>query len=139
MKPIWRVVFLKELRETLRDRRTLVMMIVIPVLLYPVLLILIQQLLLFGRRNLEAEASAVAVVGEPPGALLDLIEAQEGIYIVPAPQDPIAAVRSGGVTAVAVVGPDDRSESTRAVTILFDAASDQSQRGRVALDGVVTA
>ena len=32
-------------------------MIVVPVLLYPVLLITMEQLLIFGMRNLEAEAS----------------------------------------------------------------------------------
>ena len=39
----WRVVCAKELRETLRDRRTLLMMVVVPVLLYPVLLITMEQ------------------------------------------------------------------------------------------------
>ena len=62
----WWVVCAKELKETLRDRRTLTMMVVVPVLLYPVLLIVMEQLLLFGMRNLEADAAPVAVVGEAP-------------------------------------------------------------------------
>jgi len=70
----WRVVFQKELRETLRDRRTLLVMIVVPVLLYPVLLITMEQLLIFGMRNLEAEASPVAVIGFEASGLEEIVD-----------------------------------------------------------------
>ncbi len=46
----WKIaatVLVKELRETLRDRRSLVIIIVIPALLYPALFVLTQQLALF--------------------------------------------------------------------------------------------
>ena len=46
-----RIVFRKELRETLRDTRTLLIMIVVPVLLYPAILIASDQVALFGRRQ----------------------------------------------------------------------------------------
>lgn len=50
-----RTVLAKELRETLRDRRTLFMMLVIPTLLYPAMMVLAEQLALFGQRRLGAE------------------------------------------------------------------------------------
>ena len=70
MRPeVW-VVFRKELLETLRDRRTLLVMILVPVLLYPGLLVLTEQLAIFGAQRLaESRACSIAMVGshaEPP-------------------------------------------------------------------------
>ncbi|MFL5542156.1 MAG: hypothetical protein ACJ8J0_24430, partial [Longimicrobiaceae bacterium] len=62
-----RTVLAKELRETLRDRRTLFMMIVIPTLLYPALMVVIEQLTLFGQRRLSERPAAVAVAGADTG------------------------------------------------------------------------
>jgi len=135
---VWWTVCAKELRETLRDRRTLVMMIVIPVLLYPVLLIVMEQLLLFGRRNLEAEASPVAVVGDPPAELLALVDGSDGLVRVSV-GDPGAAIREDSVAAVAVVGDVTGAEGTREIRVLYDAASDRSLRGRDELDAVLDA
>jgi sodium transport system permease protein len=133
----WRVVAAKELRETLRDRRTLLMMIVVPVLLYPVLLIVTEQLLLFGRRNLEAEPAVVAVVGEAPPGLIALIEADEDLRLIAIGPDPEGAVRTDSVSAVAIIGEGGGADGTRSVTILYDAASDRSNRGRGELSSAV--
>jgi sodium transport system permease protein len=134
----WRVVFAKEVRETLRDRRTLLVMIVVPVLLYPVLLIVMEQLLLFGIRNLESEAAPIAVVGDAPPALTELLDAADGLRLVPVGGDPEAAIRSDSVTAVALIGAGVEGDATRPVTILYDAASDRSNRGHAQLSAVMS-
>jgi sodium transport system permease protein len=123
------VVFKKELRETLRDRRTLLMMIVVPVLLYPVLLVVSEQILLFGQRRLEERAAPVAVVGDAPADLLELVDATAALRRVPVGEDLEDAVRSDSVTAVVRVGGEGE-EGSRSVVVLYDAASDRSQRGR---------
>ena len=64
---IARTVLAKELRETLRDRRTLFMMIVIPTLLYPALMVVLEQLTLFGQRRLSERPAAVAVAAGDAG------------------------------------------------------------------------
>lgn len=133
----WRLVFRKELRETLRDRRTLLVMVVVPVLLYPVLLVVMEQLLLFGMRNLEAEESPVALVGDAPVALSDMVRADDRLRLVVIGDDAERALRVDSVTAVAVVGPASTADGTRHVTLLFDAASDRSNRGRGDLARVV--
>jgi len=135
----WWIVCRKELRETLRDRRTLVMMIAVPVLLYPVLLIVSEQLLLFGMRSLEADVAPVAVVGDPPSTLVDLIDAQETLRLVGISGSPEQAIRADSVTAVAIVGAEGDDDGTRRVTVLFDGASDRSQRGRRELTEVLGA
>ena len=125
----WRVVLDKELRETLRDKRTLLMMVVVPVLLYPVLLIVSEQLLLFGMRRLEEDPARVAVVGEAPAELMELLRARAELQVVDAPRDVEEAVRSDSLAAVVQVGPEPGPDATREVTVLYDAASDRSQRG----------
>jgi len=129
----WRVVCAKELRETLRDRRTVLMMIVVPVLLYPFLLIAMEQLLLFGMRNLEAEASPVALVGDVPAGLVALVDEDESLRRVEVVGDPETAIRSDSVTAIALFGAPPGVDGTRGVTLLYDAASDRSNRGRAGL------
>ena len=134
----WWVVFRKELRETLRDRRTLLMMIVVPVLLYPVLLVVSEQILLFGQRRLEERAAPVGLVGEVPDELLALVDSTPGLRRVWVGEDAGAAVRSDSVAAVAEIGAEGAGGS-RPVTVLYDAASDRSQRGRRELVGVLSA
>jgi len=130
VKSAWSVVFVKELKETLRDRRTLLMMVAVPVLLYPVLLIASEQLLLFGQRRLEAERAPVALVGDVPSGLVSIISAGEALSLVPIEASPTEALRSDAVAAVAVLGPPTDAGGTRTVTLFFDAASDRSQRAR---------
>lgn len=53
----------KELTDILRDRRTLVMMVVVPVLLYPLLLLSLGGVMLAGKERLARKELTVAVVG----------------------------------------------------------------------------
>jgi sodium transport system permease protein len=145
MGQIW-TVFRKEVRETLRDRRTLLIMVVVPVLLYPALMVVSEQLALFGIRQLEGEPSRVAVQGTGASAALGawLTEREDLVLVDLGDEEPGAAMRRSRVAAVAVVGgvPElpgsDSSVSaepqpeplTRHVTIVFDAADDRSRRGR---------
>ena len=62
---IWR----KEISETLRDRRTLFIMIVLPVLLYPLLIMLFSRLAESESEATLARASSVVVWGRLPEAL----------------------------------------------------------------------
>jgi sodium transport system permease protein len=135
MRGVW-IVFRKEMRETLRDTRTMLMMVVVPVLLYPVLLIAAEQLALFGMRRLEAEAARVALVGEEVWGLEDFLIQDEEIELVQV-GDPEEAIRADSVQAVAVVGGGEGEDASQDVTILFDAANDRSQRGRQVLSAAL--
>ena len=119
MSPWW-IVCKKELRETLRDRRTLLVMILVPVLLYPVILVASEQLILFGQRNLEAEAAAVGVVGEPPDRLLELVRDRDELDLVDLSGDPEEAIRGDSVAAVAIVGGAADLRASRERGGLFD-------------------
>ena len=66
MRPfIVKTIALKELLESLRDRRTLFLMIAVPILLYPALMLLITQVALLQQADLESEKTHVDLVGFP--------------------------------------------------------------------------
>ena len=131
MSTAW-VVFRKELRETLRDRRTLIVMVAIPILLYPVLLIATEQFALLGIRRIESEASQVAVTGPASDDVIEFLASDEELELLEV-SEPVEAVRSKFVAAVVVFGPPPEGEGTQRATVLYDAADERSQRARTVL------
>ena len=69
------IIVRKELTETLRDRRTLMMMIILPVLLYPLIMIGFGKLQESQREATEGRASSVAVWGVIPPGLIETLTA----------------------------------------------------------------
>ena len=59
-------IFLKEMRETLRDRRTLMITVLLPVLLYPVLILGLSQLIFLQIGKIEQKKSRIAWCGVCP-------------------------------------------------------------------------
>jgi sodium transport system permease protein len=127
-----RIVFRKELRETLRDTRTLLVMIVVPVLLYPALLIASEQLALLGQRQLERDPAPVGVVGDVDSLFLGFLVDQEELLLREV-GDPEEAIRSDSVSAVAIFLDGPGMDDNSSVLLLYDAADDQSRRGREVL------
>lgn len=77
---VW-TIYRKELIESLRDRRTLFLMVVVPILLYPLLLIGMSKLMESQTEAQEARTSRVAVWGELPDALYNEIRAGDRVTI----------------------------------------------------------
>ncbi|HEX2093490.1 MAG TPA: ABC transporter permease subunit/CPBP intramembrane protease [Longimicrobiaceae bacterium] len=126
-------VLAKELRETLRDRRTLMMMVVIPVFLYPVLFVLMEQLALLGQRRLEEEPARVAVVGGAPEAAA-FLDADSVLRVVAVRASPERAVADEAVDAVVVFAPPAGEGETGHARIVFDDTRDRSRYARDVLD-----
>ncbi|HEX8246300.1 MAG TPA: ABC transporter permease subunit/CPBP intramembrane protease, partial [Longimicrobium sp.] len=127
----WRVVrtvLAKELRETFRDRRTLFMMIVIPTLLYPGLMVVMEQLTLFGQRRLSERPAAIAVRGVDAG-MLAFLRGDTAVRLLPPDSATIAAVRGRQAeAAIVVVRKPGVVTPTDSVRVLYDASSERSQR-----------
>ena len=126
--PIVRTVLGKELRETVRDRRTMFMMLVLPTLLYPAIMVLVQQIAIFGQQRLGAEPARVAVAGAD-AALVRFLDADTAIRVFAAERATPRAVRQGRVEAAVVLdaAPAAADDSRRA-RILFDLSEDRSRR-----------
>ena len=86
-----RLVYRKEIRETLRDRRTLFIMIVLPILLYPLLMLGLSSVAMDRVRRLTEGVHPVAVEGAC-AALVSRLEKDESFDVIPV-EDAAAAVR----------------------------------------------
>lgn len=123
MKPAWRILLGKELLDVARDRRTLVLTILLPVLLYPGMLLLMGAIIAAGTQRLKNEQLTIAVVGEATEALLAKkptpakttwqrltraegerrLRDQKVAAVVQAPDDAAASLESGRQAIVTVV------------------------------------
>ncbi len=81
-------IYRKELRESLRDRRTLIMMGLVPMLLYPLLIIGTTKLIDVQSEASEARASRVAIWGTAPAPLLERLKSDKEIELVAGPALP---------------------------------------------------
>ena len=131
----------KELRETLRDRRTLAMMVLFPLVVYPLLSLLVSQLVL--SREKQREASPSTVVLEGSGASADDLRrriAEKPKLFKLVPRGDSAQVEAGRLDAILVVGdgPADAG-APRHVQILYDAARDESREAAERLSDVLAA
>lgn len=93
----------KELIETLRDRRTLFRMVMLPILLYPVLALGLSRLEGSATEAREARASRVAVWGELPAAAASALAAEGMIEEAPwqaAPAEVRRDLEGGKLAAV---------------------------------------
>lgn len=100
---IWK----KELRDTVRDRRTLVSMVLIPILLMPVILIGMFKLVESQEASLAEKTVKVAIVN-PEGApeLAAAVAGQGKIEIVPVEGDAAAAVAEERIDAALLIPAD---------------------------------
>jgi sodium transport system permease protein len=101
---IVKVVFLKELRETLRDRRSMVIMFGIPLLLYPLLMLGTAGLGASKVQRMTQQIGRVAVIN-PAAAphLIQRLQARDsGLQIIP-DADPRAALAADRIDAILIV------------------------------------
>lgn len=125
-----RTVLAKELRETLRDRRTLFMMIVIPTLLYPAIMVVLEQLTLLGQRRLSERPAAVAVAARDAG-LDAFLRRDSSLRVLPADSATIRAVRARHAEAAVVAdGAAADSVGTQRLRVFYDPSDDRSLRAQ---------
>jgi sodium transport system permease protein len=109
------VIFAKELRETLRDRRTLAVMVLLPMLLYPMLAIVSTQWVAVLQARREASVSRVALEPRDP-PIERVIRATDKVSLVD---------RDAEVTVRVAVSAD-----RRIVTLRWDEADEQAALAR---------
>lgn len=87
------IVYRKELTDQLRDRRTLLSMIVVPIVLFPLITIGFGALAARLVQRAQQEGSTVMILGaENAPALANKIRAAEGFQLVPATPDYVARI-----------------------------------------------
>ncbi len=87
------VVYFKELRDILRDRRTLFSMILLPILIFPLLMIGSGAFMKHQVEKIQEKTSVVAYVGsDETNYLMDRIEAIEGLQLLNLSADSTLAI-----------------------------------------------
>ncbi len=123
-------IFRKESLVTLRDKRTLIAMIGIPVVLYPALLIITSQVAMLHLAQLEEWTSRVAVRSEYGQTVARWIEAFPRVQIVET-DEPQADLLKGEIDAVVVVKQDAdavlREGGTLLIVIEYDSTEARSR------------
>jgi sodium transport system permease protein len=77
-----KTIFLKELRDVLRDRRTLFVMIVLPIVLYPLLIIGFTQIAGVQVARLAAKQTRIVIVGlQYAGPLAPMLDSLSGVTL----------------------------------------------------------
>jgi sodium transport system permease protein len=134
-----RTVFFKEVREILRDRRTVLVMLVLPIFLYPGLLVVVQQLVLFGQRSIEQAPAVVLVSGASEDAVR-FLDADSALNVRAVAEGSPEALQTGAAGAVAVFrGDSGAAVGRQEVSLFFDASDDRSRRARDVLERRIAA
>ncbi|HEY4187204.1 MAG TPA: ABC transporter permease subunit/CPBP intramembrane protease [Polyangia bacterium] len=140
------VVFRKELRETLRDRRTLTVMFLFPLVVYPLISLLMAEVMAGKQATDDARTSHVALVAADPGTraalLAQLTKKGSGLDVAhDLTHAGPAAVNAGLVDAVVEALPAKPGTPSLGVRVIYDEthpASDQAHdRVNHALGGVL--
>lgn len=136
---IVRTVFLKELREMLRDRRSLIIMFGVPLVLYPMLMLGIAGLAQSKQKEMQEESARVVVVNAADAPrLVELIEQKEsGLEKATPAGEPQQALREEKVQAILTVPQGAQREALEGRPVTFDVKVDRSRRSTPFVEGKV--
>ena len=127
----WRPALLvagKELRETLRDRRTLAVMVLFPLVVYPLVSLVTAQVLAARVARVEAHVARVAVDG-PPELAAAVRSRLTGPDLFVAPPAPATDLSAGRVDAIAQVSAGAAGQPP-SVRVLYDETREESATAR---------
>jgi sodium transport system permease protein len=138
------VVLRKELRETLRDRRTLAVMVLFPLVVYPLVSLLMAEVVAGKQAADEARTSRVAIVvrGSDMSAAADvragLRGKQSGIEIVSmSSAGTIADVTAGRVDALIETRSPAPGVAPQPIHIFFDETRETSERAHARVEAAL--
>ena len=160
------VVLRKELRETLRDRRTLAVMVLFPLVVYPVVSLLMAEVISGKQATDDARMSRVAVVGDGSASAAAAVGQARAIVgrkennieiVTPSSAAPsaggpgasasgaggpgagISDVASGRLDALVEVKAPERAGAPVPVRIVYDETHDLSERAHARIEAALSA
>ena len=141
-RPVW-VIWRKELVETLRDRKTIVMMVILPLLLYPLIFLALGQATAMQVEALRSMPMRVGLGPQVQGELRRAIEDLEHTEVVAVAGRESLRLRvaSGDIQAglTGTTSRDDANDGTWDIRLLFDGGSDASREAERRLQQAVSA
>ena len=130
-----RLIYCKEISGAIRDRRTLISMIIIPLIFYPLLFLGIGYFTMAGQQKSDTVDSVVAVKGgEYAPGLIEILKQNEKIQMISLTEDLSEGLESGEFYLLMEI-PENfnvniNEESTQSITIQYDSTAQYSQTAR---------
>jgi len=126
-----KTIYFKEMLDTLRDRRTLISMILIPIILFPVLMIGMSAVMVMMIEKTEAEVTKIVIIGKKfAPAVVSLIDDGKTFEIVEE-EDFESALKEKKISAALEFPPDFekkiKEEDSTETIIYYDAAELKSE------------
>lgn len=131
MNGIWRI-FIKDGLEVLRDRRTLFVNLVLPLLLYPVIMLFMVQVLQLTQVS-QGEPPRVALVNAP-GALTRVLREPVTAVAATKPQRPMKAAMAPAKATTLELVDIPAADAARLAALVEQAGNDPIDRSPEALD-----
>lgn len=137
-----KLIFIKELLGTIRDRRTIIAMIIIPLIFYPLLFAGIGYFSKLGNIKSEEAASKVIIDGvEFAPQLVNYLREYEKIEILIIEDDSHAKLQNGDIQAILVIPPDfkykiEQGEPNKLI-LKYDATEAKSRIAKQRIDQVI--
>lgn len=143
MRPAWLTIFLKEVRENLRDRKTVMNALVIGPLIGPVLIgVLLSTVVSRESRRAEKSLELPVIGAEQAPNLIHFLRTQN-ILIKPAPTDAERAVREQDEDVVmridARYGENWRQGDPAPVELIYDSSHQDAHSAQARVEAAVTA
>jgi sodium transport system permease protein len=133
------IIFRKEILDMLRDKRTLVAMLGIPIVLYPLLFIVGSQAFMVQQSRVDETASVVAIAHDTSNTVYDWLRAVEMVRVAPS-NDPESDLLAGKVDAVIAIDGAVEEILSSGETLPIEIRYDESEgSSREAMRRLVTA
>lgn len=134
---IWK----KELRDTIRDRRTLLSMIILPMLLMPALILGIGKFTVWQMQQAQEETLSIVMENTQAAPELAQMIKDAGKFEVVESEDPRQAVADGDIAGYLIFPRDMQSaleqEEEAAITFVQNSAETKSQTASQRLEGIL--
>jgi len=140
-------IFKKEMTDTLRDRRTLIFMMLIPIIAIPLLMMVVSSLMVSQITKVQSETSDIIIRGTEflPEELKQTIIDDSRLLLVDSTEieseSPFTALSEGEIDILIEIPPDFisllSSERTAAATVYFDQAEMKSEFARDRIENIM--
>jgi sodium transport system permease protein len=137
-----KLIFTKELVGTIRDRRTIIVMILIPLIFYPLLFTGIGYFNWIGSVKSEEASSKIVIDGvEFASQLVKHLQDDEKVEIISIEDDSLLKLQNGNIQAVLVIPPDFKykieQEELNELILKYDATEAKSRIAKQRIGQVI--
>ena len=136
------LIYRKEILGAIRDRRTLISMIIIPLVFYPLLFLGIGYFALLGEQKSEAYPSMIAIKGvENEPMLTDILKQEEKLILNPYDENTLKKLEAGQIHVLLEISDNFSEANTQSdsyeIVIHYDSTSQRSQVARKRVGEVI--